>query len=318
MLDTIQYDPNDPLFVKCLDHGFVYLVDHMGDDTSLVQAARVSYGAGTRSVREDRGLIRYLFRHAHSSPVEMAEVKFHIKLPIFVMRQLIRHRTASCNEYSARYSIMHDEFYIPDTTVIQPQSDDNKQGRGGDMSDKNKRGVQWMFTALYETAYDCYQALLGERDKTKFIQGDIPYGAYDEDDSIFDGEFTGTARELSRSVLPVGNYTEAYWKIDLSNLLKMLKLRMDAHAQYEIRVYAEAMYKLIQPIFPLACEAAEDYLFQARNLSRMEVSLVRDCFQRREGFMGLLEDFDHDDGALGKHYGLSKREITEFREGFGI
>jgi thymidylate synthase (FAD) len=290
----------------------------MGDDTSLIQAARVSYGAGTKSVREDRGLIRYLFRHQHTSPIEMAEIKFHIKLPIFVMRQLIRHRTASTNEISARYSVMNDEFYIPDANVILPQSDDNKQGRAGNMSEKNKRGVQWMFTALYETAYDCYQALLGERDKTKFIQGDIPYGAYDEDDSIFDNEFSGTARELSRSVLPVGNYTEAYWKIDLSNLLKLLKLRLDPHAQYEIRVYAEAMYNLIKPIFPLSCEAAEDYSFQAKNLSRMEVNLVKDSFQNCEGFKGVFEDFGNDEAALGKHYGLSKREIIEFREGFGV
>lgn len=317
MIENNQYDTSDPLYIKCLDHGHVYLVDFMGDDTSLIQAARVSYGAGTKSVREDRGLIRYLFRHQHSTPIEMAEVKFHLKLPIFVMRQLIRHRTASVNEYSARYSIMKDEFYMPDEDNIQPQSNDNKQGRSGETSEKNKSGVRWLMNAVYESAYDCYQALLGEKDKSKFFQGDVPYGAYDEDDAVFDQDFTGVARELARSVLPVANYTECYWKIDLANLFKMLKLRMDPHAQYEIRVFAEAMFKLVQPIFPLACEAATDYLLKAHTLSRMDILLITEALAIPNGWLGMCEKYG-DDKSMADAYQMTVREVIEVKKTFNL
>lgn len=307
---------DDPNYIPLLDAGFIGLVDTMGDDLAIAQAARVSYGSGTRSVREDRGLIRYLFRHWHSSPIEMAEAKFHLRLPIIVMRQLVRHRTANLNEYSGRYSIMTDEFYLPDIGVIQPQSTDNKQGRAGHLSEKNKHGVQWMMHSVYEMAYDCYQALLGERERTKFLQGDVPFGAYDKDDSIFDDDFQGIARELARSVLPVANYTECYWKIDLSNLFKFLRLRMDAHAQYEIRVFADAMFKLIQPMFPLACEAFVDYQRDAVTLSRMEVDLMKDLLSGTD--MRNLTETKGGAKAFAESYDMSKRELDEFTERFAL
>ena len=283
-----------------LDHGFVGIVEHLGSDAGIVRAARVSYGAGTKSVREDRGLIRYLFRHAHSSPIEMCEVLFHIRLPVFVMRQLIRHRTASTNEYSGRYSVMTDEFYVPDFDAIQPQSTNNKQGRSGEVSDLSKGGVRWIMKTVYETAYNCYKLILGERS-----DDEPPYAT---NDPFLDEEFPGVARELARVLLPVGNYTECYWKIDLSNLFKFLKLRMDrSHAQHEIVAYADAMYQLVQPLFPHACEAFYDYSLHAYNLSRMEVELVRHLLISKQ-------DGGIDEAAI--EFGMSKREITEFRERF--
>ena len=303
---------DDPNFIRVLDHGFVYLIDSMGDDHAICDAARVSYGKGTKSVREDRGLIRYLMRHFHTSPLEMAEVKFAVKLPIFVMRQLVRHRTANLNEYSGRYSEMSDEFYIPKYDAIQPQSKDNKQGRAGEISETSKRGVTWLFKTLYESVYDGYQTLLGTREPAKFHQGEPSYDAYGSDEPLFDEDYPGLTRELSRCVLSVGNYTECYFKLDLSNLFKLLKLRMDAHAQYEIRVFADAMYELIKPLFPLACEAAEDYLFQSYTLSRMEVNLVKDLLVR-------IDPMDKEaEKAYADGYGMSVRELKEFRERFGV
>jgi thymidylate synthase (FAD) len=308
---------NDPNYIPVLDYGFVGIVDHMGDDTSIVQAARVSYGAGTKTVREDRGLIRYLFRHRHTSPFEMCEAKFHVRCPIVVMRQLVRHRTANLNEYSGRYSVMTDEFYIPELDVIQPQSDDNKQGRSGDMSNLNKEGVRWMFQAVYETAYDCYQAVLGERDKDKFIQKDIPFGAYDEDDPVFDNEFPGVAREVARCVLPVGNYTELYWKQDLHNLFHLMKLRLDPHAQYEIRVFAEAIYKLVQPIYPLACEAFNDFQLHAQTMSRMEMVLLKEILADPLGWTGFKERYQTAK-EMAEAYGMSVRELNELKQTLNI
>lgn len=296
---------DDPNYLPILDHGFVGIVATMGSDAAIVQAARVSYGAGTKSVREDRGLIRYLFRHAHSSPIEMNEIKFHIRCPIFVMRQLIRHRTAATNEYSGRYSVMTDEFYIPDLDMIAPQSNDNKQGRAGGLSQLSKTGVQWLIEAVYDTAYKCYQLLLNQRDVFK---GNEPWGAFDPVDPLLDHEFPGIARELARTVLPVGNYTECYWKVDLSNLFKFLKLRMDrGHAQPEIVAYADAIYQLIEPLFPHACEAFVDYSLRAYNLSRMEVELVRRLMKTVP-----LDQLD----AMAVEYGMNKRELVEFREHF--
>ena len=204
-------------------HGFVRLIDVMGDDSSIADAARVSYGTGTRSVSDNRNLIRYLVRHKHTSPLEMVEVKFHLKLPIFVMRQLVRHRTASLNEYSGRYSIMSDDCYVPELDYIQPQSKTNNQGRGDDgLSDGWKTRYQQTIDDIRYKCLVAYDFLIGNK-------------------SIGHG---GLTRELARTVLPVSNYTECYWKIDLHNFFHFCKLRMDDHAQQEIQDYAKAMYEL--------------------------------------------------------------------------
>lgn len=304
-----MYDSSDPKFIPCLDHGFVYLVDHMGTDSSITQAARISYGEGTKSVREDRGLIRYLFRHSHTSPIEMCEIKLHLRLPIFVMRQLVRHRTASLNEYSARYSVMSDEFYVPDTKAIQPQSSSNRQGREGEITEVSRQGVQWLMETIGDQAYDVYRVLLGEREgRDPNFPEEVIYDPYSEYEPLLDSDFPGVAREVARTVLPVSYYTEVYWKQNLHNLLHLLKLRMDNHAQYEIRVYANAIYQLVKPLFPLTCEAWEDYDRDAVTLSRMEVKLCRDLLHN----LVQIEQVDSAD------YGMSKREMSEFIAGFGL
>jgi thymidylate synthase (FAD) len=301
---------DDSNYIPVLDHGFVGLIDSMGEDSAIVQAARVSYGAGTKSVREDRGLIRYLMRHQHSSPFEHCVVKLHFKMPIFCARQFVRHRTSSWNEYSGRYSIMSDEFYIPEPDQIKPQSADNKQGRAGEIDERSRAGVQWLMRATYEHAYASYRTLLGERDDTV----DWHYDPYDGDDALLTAEFPGIARELARSVLPVANYTEFYFKMDLLNLFKMLRLRADSHTQYETRAYADAIIKLTQPKFPLAFEAFEDYMRQATMLSRMETALIQDLItdevvqQAIDAHGGLV--------AYAKAYDMTKREITELLAGF--
>ena len=199
--------------IPCLDKGFVRLVDSMGGDEAIVQAARVSYGKGTRKVSQDRGLIRYLMRHRHTTPFEMVEFKFHAKMPIFVARQWVRHRTANINEYSLRYSEARDEFYIPDPDQIQFQSTINKQGRSGEVPKALKERIQTYFREISERSFDIYKEM----------------------------NDAGVARELARAVLPVNLYTEWYWKNDLHNLLHFIGLRSDSHAQYEIRVYSDAM-----------------------------------------------------------------------------
>jgi len=311
---------NNTDYVPLLDYGFAGVIDTMGDDDAIVRAARISYGDGTKSVREDRALIRYLFRHHHSSPVEMVEIKFHLRLPIFVMRQLIRHRTHSANEYSGRYSVMTDEFYVPNLDAIQPQSSGNRQGREGTISDSSKEGVRWMMSAAYETGYDVYQALLGERATERFIQGDVPYGAYDDVDPLFDDEYPGIARELARSVLSVGNYTEIYWKQNLHNLFHLLNLRSDDGAQHEIRVYANAMYELIKPRFPLACEAYEDYIRDSVTLSRMEIDLLGELLDRESAAQHLSRMMLDAGGpkAFAEQNRMSKRELDEFQRRFGF
>jgi thymidylate synthase (FAD) len=277
----------DKNYVPVLDHGFVGLVDHMGSDSAIVQAARVSYGAGTKQVQDDRNLIRYLMRHEHTTPFEMCEVKFHIKLPIFVMRQLVRHRTASMNEYSARYSVLTDEFYIPELEQIQKQSTSNKQGReDGEWGFEEKRGVQHAFQRSFYNAYKEYESLLGKDDD-------------------------GLARELARSVLPVGGYTELYWKANLKNFMHMARLRMDPHAQWEIREYARAMYDLAKPLFPEACNAFEDYQQNSMRLSKMEIDLVKRLINK-DTWLDLIEDQRSEDG-IAKAFGLSKRELNEFK-----
>ncbi len=233
---------------KCLDYGFIRLVDYMGDDAAIVQSARVSYGKGTKSVTEDKGLIRYLMRHRHTSPFEMVEFKFHVKLPIFVARQWIRHRTANVNEYSGRYSEMRDEFYIPAPDQIRPQAALNKQGRASEPMSRDKADeIIKRYRQIQKLLFDDYSALLD----------------------------TGLARELARINLPLSTYTEWYWKIDLHNLFHFLRLRLDVHAQYEIRVYAEAMAEIVKKIVPVAYEAFEDYILNRFVFSAVEAKILK-------------------------------------------
>lgn len=229
--------------IPCLDHGFVRLVDYMGGDERIVQAARVSYGSGTKSYRQDRALIHYLIRNWHTSPVEQVQLTFHCKMPIFVARQWVRHRTARLNEISGRYSVMKDEFYVPAPEQIRPQSTDNKQGRSEErMSPEAETEVRELFADDQKRVYDNYEKLLD----------------------------MNVAREIARNNLPLSLYTEWYWQIDLHNLFHFLRLRMDAHAQYEIRVYAEALAKCAQAVAPMAYEAFEEHILGSVSFSRAE------------------------------------------------
>ena len=232
--------------VKCLDKGFVRLVDSMGGDDAIVQAARVSYGKGTSKLSQDRGLIRYLMRHRHTTPFEMVEFKFHCKMPIFVARQWVRHRTANINEYSLRYSEARDEFYYPESKHIQFQSALNKQGRSGNVPKQLTDKALKYFKEISERSFDMYKEL----------------------------NEAGLARELSRAILPVNLYTEWYWKNDLHNLLHFIGLRSDSHAQYEIRVYSDAMAEAVKKVAPFAWEAYQDYVVSGLRFSRIEQSLL--------------------------------------------
>ena len=232
--------------IKCLDKGFVRLVDSMGGDDAIVQAARVSYGQGTSRVSQDRGLIRYLMRHRHTTPFEMVEFKFHCKMPIFVARQWVRHRTANINEYSLRYSEARDEFYTPDPEHIQFQSALNKQGRKGEVPAEMKQKVLDYFNEISERSFAMYTEL----------------------------NEAGVARELARAILPVNLYTEWYWKNDLHNLLHFVGLRSDSHAQYEIRVFSDAMAESVKAVAPFAWEAYQDYVVRGMRFSRIEQSLL--------------------------------------------
>jgi thymidylate synthase (FAD) len=263
--------------IDCLDKGFVRLIDVMGDDAAIVQAARVSYGSGTKKVLEDRGLIRYLLRHAHTTPFEMVEFKFHVKLPIFVARQWIRHRTANVNEYSGRYSEMKDEFYTPNPNDIRPQSVLNKQGRSEEtLSDGMAEQAANAFKAGQDEAYAQYQEFLEQ----------------------------GIAREIARINLPVSNYTEWYWKIDLHNLFHFLRLRIDSHAQYEIRVFAEAIAELVKPFVPHAWEAFEDYVLNAHRMTAPELKVMKH----------LLESMEFPSDETLAELGLKGREAVEFKD----
>lgn len=237
--------------IPVLDHGFIRIVDYMGDDTAICQAARVSYGKGTKSVQNDEGLIRYLMRHWHSTPFEMCEVKLHVKLPVFVARQWIRHRTANVNEYSARYSILDREFYIPAPEHIAAQSVVNNQGRGEALTGAEAARVLDILKTDSERSYDNYQAMISD-----------------------DGQ-RGLARELARMNLPANIYTQWYWKVDLHNLLHFLRLRADAHAQYEIRVYADAICSVVADWVPFAYAAFEDYRLGGATLSETALECVR-------------------------------------------
>lgn len=241
--------------IPCLDKGFVRLVDYMGSDQRIVQSARVSYGSGTKSYREDKGLIGYLMRNAHTSPFEQVQLTFHTKMPIFVARQWVRHRTARLNEISARYSVMPDEFYVPKPEHVLPQSKDNKQGRGSErFTAEEESEIVAMVETDQKKAYAAYTSLLEKN----------------------------VARELARTELPVSLYTEWYWQIDLHNLFHFLKLRMDAHAQYEIRVYAEAMARCAQAVAPLAYDAFEEHVLGALTFSRSEVAALSALIGGRE------------------------------------
>ena len=232
--------------IKCLDKGFVRLVDSMGGDDAIVQSARVSYGKGTSKVSQDRGLIRYLMRHRHTTPFEMVEFKFHCKMPIFVARQWVRHRTANINEYSLRYSEARDEFYFPDPDHIEFQSMLNKQGRMGEVDEDLKKKVQAYFKEISDRSFEIYCEL----------------------------NEAGVARELARAILPVNLYTEWYWKNDLHNLLHFIGLRSDGHAQYEIRVFSDAMATYVKQVAPFAWEAYQDYVVNGMRFSKIEQSIL--------------------------------------------
>src|SRR5579864_2229688 len=242
-----------------LDHGFVRVVDYMGDDAAIVQAARVSYGRGTRRVSEDRGLINYLMRHRHTTPFEMCEIKYHVKLPIFVARQWIRHRTANINEYSARYSILDNEFYIPAPEHLAAQTTMNRQGRGDLVEGEAARRVLHLLREEAERAYAGYAEMLNE----------------DEGGAPRDPSWPGLARELARMNLSLNFYTQWYWKTDLHNLMNFLSLRADPHAQYEIRVYADAMLETLKRWVPLVYDAFLEYRMHAAAISATGIKVIR-------------------------------------------
>lgn len=272
-LEEILYEP-----IPLLDHGFIRVVDYMGDDNAIVQAARVSYGKGTKKVSEDQGLINYLLRHRHSTPFEMCEIKFHIKLPIFIARQWIRHRTANVNEYSARYSIMDKEFYIPTPENLALQSTANHQGRGDPINPEKAQRILDLLRSDALHAYDHYQELLN----------------LDQNGNPLDPEQEGIARELARMNLPVNYYTQWYWKIDLHNLMHFLSLRADSHAQYEIQVYAKAMIDVLKKWVPLTYEAFINYRCGAVTLSEKAMTVVKALIAgqpitREEAGMGIRE-----------------------------
>ena len=282
-LEAVLYKP-----IEVLDHGFIRVIDYMGDDSSIVQSARVSYGKGTKKISNDKGLIKYLMRHRHSTPFEMCEIKFHIKLPIFIARQWIRHRTANVNEYSARYSILDKEFYIPSAENLAAQSAINNQGRGDALTDDEASNVIQILKKDAEQTYSNYETLLNES----------------SEGNIIDESKSGIARELARMNLTLNTYTQWYWKIDLNNLLHFLALRADDHAQYEIRVYADAMLDIVKKWVPLTYEAFEDYRIGGTELSAKEVNLMRKLLK------GEKVSFEEE--------GLSKREWSELKRKFEI
>ncbi|HXP30981.1 MAG TPA: FAD-dependent thymidylate synthase [Stellaceae bacterium] len=245
--------------IPVLDHGFVRVIDYMGDDTAVVQAARVSYGKGTKKVSEDRALIHYLMRHRHTTPFEMCEIKYHVKLPIFVARQWVRHRTANVNEYSARYSILDNEFYVPAPEHLAAQSASNRQGRGEVLAPEEAARVLALLRDDAARAYRGYVEMLNE----------------DETGQVIDPGRTGLARELARMNLSLNFYTQWYWKTDLHNLLNFLSLRADAHAQYEIRVYAETMIGTLERWVPVTAEAFRQHRLGGTHLSAAALAVVK-------------------------------------------
>ena len=253
-LEAILFQP-----FPLLDHGFIRVIDYMGDDNAVVQAARVSYGRGTKKVSEDRGLINYLMRHWHTTPFEMAEIKIHVKLPIFIARQWIRHRTASINEYSARYSVLDREFYVPDEAQLKAQAVINRQGRGDALAPDEARRVLDLLRGDNERSFDNYAWMLNEA----------------PDGTRVDPDRDGLARELARINLTLATYTQWYWKTNLHNLMNFLRLRADVHAQYEIRVYADVLMDVMARWVPLSHEAFLEHRLGARTLSRTALAAVR-------------------------------------------
>jgi len=282
-LEKILFDA-----IPILDHGFIRVVDYMGDDTSIVQAARVSYGKGTKKVSTDSGLIKYLMRHWHSTPFEMCEIKYHIKLPIFIARQWIRHRTANVNEYSARYSILDKEFYLPDSEHLAAQSQINRQGRGDVLKGEQAKKVLDLLKNDAEQTYKNYEEMLNER----------------YDGSVIDEGKTGLARELARMNLTLNTYTQWYWKTDLLNLMNFLRLRADHHAQYEIRAYADAMLDTVKKWVPITYEAFMDYRVGGTEVSSKGKTVIQKLIK---GENVQLEQS-----------GLSKREWNELMEAFDL
>lgn len=253
-LEEILYQP-----LPVLDHGFIRVVDYMGDDAAIVQAARVSYGKGTRQASQDEGLIRYLMRHRHTSPFEMCEIKLHVKLPMFIARQWIRHRTANVNEYSARYSILDKEFYVPAADQLAVQSSVNNQGRGEAINRNDAEKILDLMKGDAAQAFNSYEQLINS----------------DADGKPVDAERPALARELARIGLPLSTYTQWYWKTDLHNLFHFMALRADSHAQYEIRVYADVIRDIANRWVPLASKAFEDYRLHGVELSRDAIEVVR-------------------------------------------
>ena len=282
-LEEILYKP-----LPALDHGFVRVVDYMGDDTAIVQSARVSYGKGTKKISNDKGLIKYLMRHWHSTPFEMCEIKLHVKLPIFIARQWIRHRTANVNEYSARYSILDKEFYIPSVENLASQSQVNKQGRAESLSPEEAEKVITLLKNDAEQTYRNYEVMLNENSEGETL----------------DDNSTGIARELARMNLTLNTYTQWYWKIDLNNLLHFLALRADAHAQYEIRVYADIILDIVKKWVPVTYEAFEDYRVGGTQLSAKEILILKKIIKG--------ENVDPE------AEGISKREWGELQKKFDL
>jgi thymidylate synthase (FAD) len=270
--------------IPVLDHGFIRVIDYMGDDSSIVQSARVSYGKGTKKVSTDEGLIRYLMRHWHSTPFEMCEIKYHVKLPIFIARQWIRHRTANVNEYSARYSILDKEFYIPAKEQLSAQATNNRQGRGDLITGQQADEVLKILKDDAVRTYDNYEKMLNER----------------FDGTIIDEKKSGLARELARMNLTLNSYTQWYWKTDLLNLMNFLFLRGDSHAQYEIRVYAEKMLDTVKKWVPITHAAFLDYRVGAAHLSSKGLKIVKSMINGNK--------IGYEDS------GLSKREWNELME----
>jgi thymidylate synthase (FAD) len=281
-LEEILYQP-----IPVLDHGFVRVIDYMGDDAAVVQAARVSYGKGTKRVSEDRALIYYLMRHRHTTPFEMCEIKYHVKLPIFVARQWIRHRTANVNEYSARYSILDKEFYLPAPEQLAAQSKSNRQGRGAALEPADAARVLNLLREDAERAYRGYAEMLNE----------------DEEGRVLDAGRDGLARELARMNLSLNFYTQWYWKTDLFNLLNFLSLRADAHAQYEIRVYAEAMIGTLERWVPITADAFRQHRLGGAHLSAAALELVKRLIAGEK--------------VTQEQSGLAKREWAELMEVLG-
>jgi thymidylate synthase (FAD) len=268
---------SQPIKVGC--DGHVRLVDVMGDDSSIVQAARVSYGKGTKTVLEDRGLIRYLFKHKHSSPVEMCEIKLHVRVPVYIWRQWIRHRTASTNEYSARYSEAIDSRETTDMHSWRQQSTDNKQGSSGLVPEEYPFGF-CVDEDYHQTFFNRRSYLTAREEELHDLAKEI----YEERLSL------GVAREQARKDLPLSTYTEAYWKIDAHNLLHFLKLRLDHHAQQEIREFGETIAKIVRDWLPLTWEAFEDYQLNAKSFSAQEMSALRAIVSRDYKFQYTLQE----------------------------